>query len=64
MLKREGLPGPLHSALGLTVHDIVVTTVPPVIEEALEAALRASLGVARDVQLPWGRPPESTRSGR
>jgi transposase-like protein len=45
------------------VQATVVTTVQHVIEEALEEELSASLGVARYAHLPWGRPPEATRSG-
>jgi transposase-like protein len=63
IIKREGLPGTIQSDLCLKVQDRVVTTVQHVIEEALEEELSAYLGVARDVHLPWGRPPESTRSG-
>jgi transposase-like protein len=63
MITRAGLPGTLQSDLCLTVQDTVVTTVQHVIEEASEEALSASLGVARDAPLPWGRSPQSTRSG-
>src|SRR5262249_62331809 len=63
IINREGLPGNIQSDLCLKVQDTVVTTVQHVIEEALEEELSAYLGVARYVHLPWGRPPESTRSG-
>jgi hypothetical protein len=63
MLKREGLPGHSQSDLCLQVQATVVTTVQPVIEEALEEELSASLGVARYAHLPWERSPESTRRG-
>ena len=63
IIHREGLPGKIHSDLCLKVQDTVVTTVQPVIEEALEEELSAYLGVARYAPLPWGRPPEATRSG-
>jgi putative transposase len=63
IINREGLPGNIQSDLCLKVQDTVVTTVQHVIEEALEEELSAYLGVARYAHLPWGRPPESTRSG-
>jgi transposase-like protein len=62
-INREGLPGNVKNDLCLTVQDTVVTTVQHVIEDALEEELSAYLGVARYTQLPWGRPPEATRSG-
>jgi hypothetical protein len=63
IINREGLPGNSQSDLCLKVQDTVVTTVQHVIEEALEEDLSAYLGVARYARLPWGRPPESRRSG-
>jgi transposase-like protein len=63
ILNREGLPGNIQSDRCLKVQATVVTTGQHVIEEALEEELSAYLGVARYAHLPWGRPPESTRSG-
>ena len=45
------------------VQDTVIATVQHVIEAALDEELRASLGLDRYEHVPWGRPPESTRSG-
>jgi transposase-like protein len=63
IINREGLPGNVKNDLCLKVQDTVVTTVQHVIAEALEEELSAYLGVARYAHLPWGRPPEATRSG-
>jgi transposase-like protein len=63
IINREGLPGNLKNDLCLKVQDLVITTVQHVIEAALEEELSASLGVARYEHVPWGRSPESTRSG-
>lgn len=49
--------------LCLQGQDVVITTVPQVIELALDEALRASLGLERYARRPWRRPPELTRSG-
>jgi hypothetical protein len=62
-IHREGLPGNVKTDLCLTVQDPVIATVQHVIEAALDEELRAYLGLDRYEQLPWGRPPESTRSG-
>ena len=63
IINREGLPGNIKNDLCLKVQDLVLTTVQHVIEAALEEELSASLGVARYEHVPWGRSPESTRSG-
>ena len=63
IINREGLPGNVKTNLCLTVQDTVIATVQHVIEAALEEELRAYLGLDRYEHLPWGRPPESTRSG-
>jgi transposase-like protein len=63
IINREGLPGNLTSALGLKVQDTVIATVQQIIEAALDEDLRAYLGLERYAHLPWGRPPEATRSG-
>ena len=63
IINREGLPGNVKTDLGLTVQDTVIATVQHVIEAALDEELRAYLGLDRYEHLPWGRPPESTRSG-
>ena len=63
IIKREGLPGNIKNDLCLKVQDLVITTVQHVIEAALEEELSASLGLARYEHVPWGRSPESTRSG-
>lgn len=60
---REGLPGNVKSALCLQVQDTVIATVPHVIAEALAEELYAYVGLARYAHVPWGRPPEATRSG-
>jgi len=62
-INREGLPGNVKTDLCLTVQDTVIATVQHVIAAALEEELSASLGLERYAHLPWGRPPESTRSG-
>jgi putative transposase len=62
-INRAGLPGNVKNDLCRTVQDTVIATVQHVIEAALEAELSASLGVDRYAHVPWGRPPESTRSG-
>ena len=62
IINREGLPGNVKTDLCLTVQDTVIATVQHVIEAALEEELRAYLGLDRYEHLPWGRPPESTRS--
>ena len=64
ILHREGLPGDVTSDLCLPVPAPVMATVPHGIAEAWAEARYAYLGLARDAHLPWGRPPESTRSGR
>ena len=63
MINRESLPGNVKTELGLHVQDVVLSTVQQVIELALEEELSASLGLERYEPLPWGRPPELTRSG-
>lgn len=63
IINREGLPGNVKSDLCLQVQNTVIATVQHVIEEALAEELYAYLGLARYEHLPWGRPPESTRSG-
>ncbi len=63
IINREGLPGNVKNDLCLQVQDVVLTTVQQVIEAALEEELRAYLGLERYEHLPWGRPPEWTRSG-
>ena len=63
IINREGLPGNVKNDLCLQVQDVVITTVQQVIEAALEEELRAYLGLDRYEHLPWGRPPERTRSG-
>ena len=63
IINREGLPGNVKSDLCLQVQDVVITTVQQVIETALEEELCAYLGLDRYEHLPWGRPPERTRSG-
>jgi len=63
IINREGLPGNVKSDLCLQVQDTVLATVQHVIEEALAEELYGYLGLARYEHLPWGRPPESTRSG-
>jgi hypothetical protein len=63
IINREGLPGNIKTDLCLTVQATVIATVQHVIEAALEEELRASLGLDRYEHVPWGRPPEATRSG-
>ena len=63
IINREGLPGNGKNDLCRKVQDTVIATVPHVIETALEEELSASLGLARYAHVPWGRPPEATRSG-
>jgi transposase-like protein len=63
MINREGLPGNINTDLCRTVQDTVIATVQHVIAAALEEELHASLGLDRYEHVPWGRPPESTRSG-
>ena len=63
IINREGLPGNVKHDLCLQVQDVVITTVQQVIEAALEEELSAYLGLDRYEHLPWGRPPERTRSG-
>jgi transposase-like protein len=63
IINREGLPGNVKSELDLQVPDVVLSTVPQVIEQALEEELSAYLGLERYAHLPWGRPPELTRRG-
>lgn len=63
IINREGLPGNIKSALCLKVQDTVIATVQQIIEAALDEELRAYLGLERYEHLPWGRPPEATRSG-
>jgi hypothetical protein len=62
-INREGLPGNVKNNLGLQVQAVVITAVQQVIEPALEEKLRTSLGLDCYEHLPWGRPPELTRSG-
>ena len=64
IINRRGLPGNVKTELCQQVRQTVVTTVQRVIEQALEEELRAYLGLARYERRPWGRPPESTRSGK
>jgi transposase-like protein len=63
IINREGLPGNVKNALAHPVQDVVLSTVQQVIELALEEELSAYLDVERHEHLPWGRPPELTRSG-
>ena len=63
IINREGLPGNIKNDLALQVQNVVITTVQQVIEQALDEELRAALGLERYQHLPWGRPPECTRSG-
>jgi len=63
IINREGLPGNVKNDLCRKVQDTVIATVQHVIEAALDEELRASLGLDRYEHVPWGRPPESTRSG-
>ena len=63
IINREGLPGNVKTDLCLTVQETVSTTVQHVIETALEEELSVYLGLARYEHVPWGRPPEVTRSG-
>ena len=63
IINRRGLPGNVKTAVCQQVRQTVITTVQHVIEQALEEELRAYLGLARYERRPWGRPPESTRSG-
>lgn len=63
IINREGLPGNIKNDLCRKVQDTVIATVQHVIEAALDEELRASLGLDRYEHVPWGRPPESTRSG-
>jgi transposase-like protein len=63
IINREGLPGNIKNDLCRKVQDTVIATVPHVIEAALDEELRASLGLDRYEHVPWGRSPESTRSG-
>jgi putative transposase len=64
IINREGLPGNIQPDLCLKVQETVIATVQHVIEAALDDELSAYLGVERYDHVPWGRPPESTRSGR
>jgi transposase-like protein len=63
IINREGLPGNVKNDLCRKVQDTVIASVQHVIEAALEEELSAYLGLDRYAHLPWGRPPESTRSG-
>jgi len=63
IINREGLPGNVKNDLCRQVQDTVIATVQHVIEAALEEELSAYLGLDRYAHVPWGRPPESTRSG-
>ena len=63
IINREGLPGNVKNDLCRQVQDTVIATVQHVIEGALEEELSAYLGLDRYAHVPWGRPPEATRSG-
>ena len=63
-IHRAGRPGNGKSDLCLQVHDTVMATVQHGIAEALADDLSTYWGLAHYEQLPWGRPPESTRRGR
>jgi transposase-like protein len=63
IINREGLPGNIKNDLCRKVQDTVIATVQHVIEAALDEELSAYLGLDRDEHVPWGRSPESTRSG-
>ena len=63
IINREGLPGNIKNDLCRQVQAPVITTVQHVIEAALDEELSAYLGLERYEHVPWGRPPESTRSG-
>ena len=63
IIHREGLPGNIKHDLCLKVQETVIATVQHVIEAALDEELRAYLGLDRYEHVPWGRRPESTRSG-
>jgi transposase-like protein len=63
IINREGLPGNIKNDLCRKVQDTVIATVQHVIEAALDEELSAYLGLDRYEHVPWGRSPESTRSG-
>ena len=63
IINREGLPGNIKNDLCRKVQDTVIATVQHVIEAALDEELSAYLGLDRYAHVPWGRSPESTRSG-
>jgi putative transposase len=63
IINREGLPGNIKHDLCLKVQETVIATVQHVIEAALDEELSAYLGWDRYEHVPWGRPPEATRSG-
>ena len=63
IINREGLPGNVKNDLCRQVQDTVIATVQHVIEAALDEELSACLGLDRYEHVPWGRPPDSTRSG-
>ena len=63
IINREGLPGNIKNDLCRKVQDTVIATVQHVIEAALDEELSVYLGLDRYEHVPWGRSPESTRSG-
>ena len=63
IINREGLPGNVKNDVCRKVQATVIATVQHVIEAALDEELSAYLGVDRYEHVPWGRPPEATRSG-
>ena len=63
IINRAGLPGHSKNALCRPVQATVLATVQHGIEAAFAEALRAYLGLDRYAHVPWGRSPESTRSG-
>ena len=63
IINREGLPGNVKNDVCRKVQAAVIATVQHVIEAALDEELSAYLGVDRYEHVPWGRPPETTRSG-
>ena len=63
IINRAGLPGNVKNDVCRKVQATVIATVQHVIEAALDEELSAYLGVERYEHVPWGRPPEATRSG-
>src|SRR5712691_9734794 len=63
ILNRTGLPSTVKEEVCQQVHHAVIAAVQSTIEQALEEELIAYLGCERYAHLPWGRPPERTRSG-